>query len=302
MPQKNQVFTIHRSYKACVAGDKKHGMSAVRIGIVAPGSRIDAALAARVTKLASEHYGDRATLCFHPQCFLAAGHFAGDDKARASAFLDFANDPEIDAVWIARGGYGACRILRHVLDRLAPGAMGKTYLGYSDAGSLLAALYGRGAMGVAHGPMPADILREGGEAAVLRALAWLVEGARTTLEPSLTETTLAAAFNLTILSHLLGTPWEPDLANHVIMLEEVSEHLYRIDRALWQVTNNPGIRRCAGLRLGRVSAVPPNDPDFGERPEQIIRHWCAESGISWLGSADIGHDVDNKIVPFGVIL
>jgi muramoyltetrapeptide carboxypeptidase len=302
MPQKNQVFSISGSYKACVARDKKHSMQTVKIGIVATGSRIDEPLAARVTKLAGEHYGDRAVLRFHPQCFLAAGHFAGDDEARASAFLDFANDPKIDAVWIARGGYGACRILPRVLDRLAPAAMGKTYLGYSDAGSLLAALYGRGAPGVAHGPMPVDILREGGETAVLRALGWLVERAVATLEPSLTETTFAAAFNLTILSHLLGTPWEPNLANHVIMIEEVSEHLYRIDRALWQVTNNLGIRRCAGIRLGRVSDVPSNDPDFGQTPEQIIRYWCAESGIPWLGPADIGHDIANKIVPFGVVL
>jgi muramoyltetrapeptide carboxypeptidase len=302
MPQKNQDFSIAGSYKAWTACDKKYGMRTVKIGIVATGSRIDAALAARVTKLAGEHYGDRAALLFHPQCFLAAGHFAGDDDARANAFLDFANDPKIDAVWIARGGYGACRIVPRVLDRLAPAAMGKTYLGYSDAGSLLAALYGRGATNATHGPMPADILREGGEAAVLRALAWLVERTPSALESSLTGTTRVAAFNLTILSHLLGTPFEPDLANHVIMLEEVSEHLYRIDRALWQVTNNRGIRRCTGLRLGRVSAVPPNDPDFGQTPEEIIRHWCAESGIPWLGPADIGHDIDNKIVPFGMVL
>ncbi|HEX4160416.1 MAG TPA: LD-carboxypeptidase [Rhizomicrobium sp.] len=277
-------------------------MSTVKIGIVAPGSRIDAGVAARVMKLADDHYSGRSELRFHPQCFLAAGHFAGDDEARASAFLDFANDPELDAVWIARGGYGACRIVRRVLDGLAPLAMGKTYLGYSDAGSLLASLYGRGATGAVHGPMPADILREGGEAAVLRALAWLVERAPSVLEPSIAETTLMAAFNLTILSHLLGTPYEPDLAHHVIMLEEVSEHLYRIDRALWQVTSNPGIRKCAGLRLGRVSAVPSNNPEFGQTVEEIVRHWCAESGIPWLGQADIGHDIENKIVPFGMVL
>jgi muramoyltetrapeptide carboxypeptidase len=253
-----------------------------------------------VTNLANAHYAGRAELRIHPQCFLSWGHFAGDDDSRADAFVEIANDPGFDAVWIARGGYGACRILSRVLDRLAPEAMGKTYLGYSDAGSLLAALYGRGAVSVAHGPMPADILRDGGDVAVLRALSWLVDRAPSALEPSVAPATLAVAFNLTILSHLLGTPYEPDLANHVIMIEDVSEHLYRIDRALWHVTSNPGIRNCAGLRLGRVSAAPPNDPEFGQTPEEIARHWCAESGIPWLGPADIGHDVDNKIVPFGV--
>lgn len=273
----------------------------VRIGIVAPGSRIDAALAERVRALAAQRHGGRAELSFHPQCFLASGHFAGDDAARAEAFLEFANDPGIDAVWIARGGYGSCRIVPRVLERLAPAATGKTYLGYSDAGSLLAALYGRGLTGVAHGPMPADILRENGEVAVGRALAWLVDRDPSALEPSFDGTAPAAAFNLTILSHLLGTPFEPDFANHVLMIEEVSEPLYRIDRALCQVTRNPAIRKAAGLRLGRVSAVPPNDPDFGQTPEKIVRHWCADSGIAYLGRADIGHDIANKIVPFGVV-
>ncbi|MGH6878096.1 MAG: LD-carboxypeptidase [Rhizomicrobium sp.] len=277
-------------------------MGAVRIGVVAPGSRIDAALAERVTQFAAELYDGRAELHFHPQCFLSAGHFAGDDAARANAFLDLANDRQIDAVWIARGGYGACRIVPRVLAGLAPAAMGKIYLGYSDAGSLFAALYGRGATGVAHGPMAADVLREGGEAAVARALSWLVERAPAALETSVTATTLTAAFNLTIFSHLLGTPYEPDLAHHVIMFEEVSEHLYRIDRAFCQITGNPGIRRAAGLRLGRVSAVPSNDPEFGQTPEEIIRHWCAQSGIPYLGRADIGHDIDNKVVPFGIIM
>ncbi len=266
---------------------------------MAPGSRIDAALAARVTRLASELFRGRVELVFHPQCFLSSGHFAGDDETRAAAFLEFANDPGVDAVWIARGGYGACRILSRVLDALAPAAMGKTYLGYSDAGSLLGAIYGRGATAVAHGPMPADILRAGGETAVARSLAWLVERAPASLETSVKGTELTAAFNLTILAHLMGTPYEPDLAHHVIMLEDVSEHLYRIDRALFQVTSNLGIRKAAGLKLGRMSDIPPNDPPFGRTPEEILRHWCERSGIAYRGMADIGHDIDNKVVPFG---
>lgn len=273
----------------------------VRIGIVAPGSRIDAGLADRVRALAGERYGRQVDLRFHRQCFLACGHFAGNDAERAAAFLEFANHPDIDAVWIARGGYGACRIVPHVLDRLERAAANKAYLGYSDAGALLSALYGRGFTRVAHGPMPADILRDGGDFAVGRALAWLVECDRSALEPSLDGSAPAAAFNLTILSHLLGTPFEPALTDHVLMIEDVSEHLYRIDRALCQLTRNVGIEKISGMRLGRVSAVPPNDPDFGETPEDIVRHWCAQSGIPYLGRADIGHDIENKVVPFGVV-
>src|SRR2546423_40590 len=144
-------------------------MNTVRIGVAAPGSRVDEALAARITQLAQAQYGARIELRFHPQCFLSWGHFAGTDEARASACLELANDANLDAVWLARGGYGACRIVPRVLQGLTAVAAEKTYLGYSDAGALLSALYGRGFKRVAHGPMPADILREAGGTAVSRA-------------------------------------------------------------------------------------------------------------------------------------
>jgi len=87
----------------------------------------------------------------------------------------------------------------------------------------------------------------------------------------------------------------------VLMLEEVSEYMYRIDRSLFHVTSNPAVRRVAGIRLGRCSAVPPNDPDFAQNEVEVVRHWCAVSGIPYLGRADIGHDAGNKIVPFGAL-
>ncbi len=267
----------------------------VRIGVVAPASRIDVSVADRVAALGRRLYPDHSPeIVFHPQCFLSSGHFAGDDEARARAFLEVANDDSFDALWFARGGYGACRLGEPLLPALTAAAREKTYLGYSDAGFLLAGLYRQGFPGVTHGPMPADINRPGGETAVARALAFLVDGAA-----DRPESAPAAAFNITILSHLLGTPFEPDLSGHVLMLEEVSEHLYAIDRALFHLTSTPSIRRVAGIKLGRCSDIPPNQPDFGQNAEEIARHWCAVSGIPYLGRADIGHDIDNKVVPFG---
>jgi muramoyltetrapeptide carboxypeptidase len=186
-----------------------------------------------------------------------------------------------------------------VLAGLAPAARAKTYLGYSDAGALLAGLYRAGFPHLAHGPVAQDILRDGGDAAIARALGWLIDRAPETLEPSLGDGRKAAAFNLTVFSLLLGTALEPDLTDHVLMLEEVSEAMYRIDRSFFHVTSNPSVRRVAGIRLGRCSAVPPNDPDFGMTEEAVARFWCERSGIPWLGRADIGHDPDNRIVPFG---
>ncbi len=276
-----------------------------RIGVVAPASRLEPETARKVAALASSFYPGRAEIVFHPQCFLSSGHFAGDDATRAEAFLEFANDPHFDALWFARGGYGSGRIVDPVLKGLTVSAAEKTYLGYSDGGFLLAALYQAGFQHVAHGPIPADLNREGdhgmrgGEEAISRSLRFLMERASDTLEPSLSSALPAAAFNITILSGIIGTPLQPDLTGHVLMLEDVSEHMYAIDRALFHITSNPLIRKIAGIRMGRCSAVPKNDPPFGQNEEQIARHWCAISGIPYLGRADIGHDVANKIVPFG---
>jgi len=271
-----------------------------RIGVVAPGSRIAPEVAERVPALARSLYPDKTPeIVFHPQCFAAHGHFAGDDETRAQAFLDIANDKDYDAVWFARGGYGSCRVAEDVVCKLTESSRRKIYVGYSDAGVLLAALYRSGFEAVAHGPVAQDILRDGGDAAVGRALAWMVDRSPEALEPTVSRVNLTAAFNMTVLSQLLGTPLQPDLDGHVLMLEEVGEAMYRIDRSLFHITSNAGIRRVSGVMLGRCIGITPNEPDFGMNEEDIARYWCQRSGIPWLGRADIGHDIDNKIVPFG---
>src|SRR6478672_5547804 len=183
-----------------------------KIAVIAPASRLSADVAARVQTLAAKLYpGGRLEIYFHPQCLESHGHFAGDDATRTQAFLGVATDETYDAVWCARGGYGSCRVAEAVICGLPETARHKAYVGYSDAGTLLAGLYRAGHAAVAHGPMPADILREGGEAAVARALAWLVDAAPETLEPTVGGEQLTVAFNITILSQLLGTPLQPDL-------------------------------------------------------------------------------------------
>src|SRR4051812_17430493 len=100
----------------------------MRIGVVAPASRIDESTAEKVQAVARESFGERVELVFHPQCFLSWGHFAGEDAARADAFVEVANDESFDALWWARGGYGANRIVDSVLPRLNEAARKKLYL------------------------------------------------------------------------------------------------------------------------------------------------------------------------------
>jgi muramoyltetrapeptide carboxypeptidase len=269
-----------------------------RIAICAPSTPFTRDDAERVEALARAEFPALA-LAFHEQCFASAGHFAGPDPARLAAFVECANDPAFDAVWFVRGGYGANRIAMDALPLLEAAAYDKQYLGYSDGGILLAALYRAGIGRSIHAPMPVDLRRENGDLAVRRTLSWL-QGERAGLEPSLHDGTPAVAFNLMTLAMLCGTPLLPDLAGHVVMVEEVAEYHYAVDRLLFHVTSCLAMVGIAGLRLGRVSQVPENDRPFGCDVEDMVRHWCARTGIAYLGPADIGHDIDNKIVPFGL--
>lgn len=270
-----------------------------KIGVVNASSRLDPARGEAIQAWMDAAYpGGEVQLVFHPMAFETHGHFGGDDAVRADAVVEFANDPRLGAVWFARGGYGSCRIAEAVLPRLTAVARKKKYMGYSDAGSLLAILYKAGFPNLAHGPMASDAVRH--DEAAYRALNWFLRNDPASLEPSLlTDPRPAVAFNLSIIDQLVGTALEPDLTGHVLMLEEVSEALYRVDRMMFHLTGQASIRRVAGIRLGRVSDVPPNDPEFGRTPEEIVRFWCEGSGIPYLGAADIGHDGDNKVVPFG---
>lgn len=271
----------------------------MKIGVVAPARGITRELATRVAGLAALTL-PQVDLAFHEQCFAGLGHFAGDDATRAAAFLEVANDPATQAMWFARGGYGADRIVDTVMAGLGPAAAAKRYLGYSDLGFLLGALYARRIGRVAHGPMAGDLGATGrGDAAVVRALGWLA-GAAGEIEPGLAGRP-AAAFNLSILTALIGTPWLPDLTDHVVLIEEVGEPLYRIDRMLFTLAHAAQLKGIAGLRLGGVTDIQPNDPPWsGGDAEALVRHWAGVMGVPYLGRAAVEHGRDNHVVPFGV--
>lgn len=272
----------------------------MRIAIVAPSGRFAPEAADRVIAVAAAAQPD-VELVFHPQCFAQWGHFAGTDQERMAALVEVANDSAFNAVWFARGGYGACRIAADAVAAMSPAARDKMYMGYSDGGYLLAALYRAGFPRLAHAPIPQDVMRDGGAAAIARTLAFAAAGDAAALEPGLNPGVKHAAFNITVLGLLLGTDLEPDLADHVLLLEDVAEHAYRTDRAMFHITGQERLQGLRGIRLGRLSAVPDNDPEFGATGEEIVRHWCARSAIPYLGLADIGHDADNKVVPFGAL-
>lgn len=264
----------------------------MRIAVVAPSCPFKREAAEAVAAIVAVRAD--CELVIHPQCFSQAGHFAGPDAERLAALREVMSDPAVDAVWFARGGYGSNRIAEAVVSDPPAAARSKLFMGYSDGGFLLAALHKAGCE-VAHGPMPSDVLREGGSEAVQRALDWLVRRDAAALEGGLDGPALA--FNLVVLSSLLGTAVEPDFTGRELLVEEVDEEHYRVDRFLFHVTGQAAIRKVRRLRLGRCH-LKANDRSFGIDEEAIVRDWCARSGLAYGGRADIGHDAANKVVPF----
>lgn len=265
----------------------------MRIAVVAPSCTLSRDAAGQLERMV-EARGD-CTVAIHPQCFATSGHFAGSDSERLAALREVMAHPDVDAVWFARGGYGSNRIASAAVADLPEAARSKLYCGYSDAGFLHAALDKAGCKAV-WGPMPQDLVREGGEAAVTRMLDWLVARTRTSLEPALDGP--AMAFNLTVLSSLIGTSLEPDFHGVDLLIEDVGEHHYRLDRTMFHLTESANIRSVRQIRLGRVSDIPANHPEFGAEDVEIVTDWCARAGIAFGGRADIGHDSANKVVPF----
>ncbi len=265
------------------------------IAVCAPATPLLREYADAVSALAAAEFPG-IELHFHDQCFAEDGHFAGNDATRLAALLDCANDARFDAVWFAKGGYGSNRIAGDFLGKVGPDARKKAYLGYSDCGTLLGALYRAGVGKPVHAPMPVDIMRDGGSDAIRRVLAWF-SGDDSGLEAGLTGAP-AAAFNLYTLAMLVGTDLMPSLSGHEVLIEEVGEYEYAIDRLLFHVSQH--LHDIAGLRLGEVSAVPENDRPFRATVEEIARYWCEKHAIAYLGRAAIGHSSANRIVPFGL--
>ncbi|MEE3325952.1 MAG: LD-carboxypeptidase [Myxococcota bacterium] len=229
------------------------------------------------------------------------GYLAGTDERRAAELTGFVEDPEIAAIVCARGGYGSARIL----DRLDPAVFRrarKPLVGYSDITTMLLWQQRRaGLMGI-HGPM---LERKGGipaEAgrALVRALTGT--GAPVRLEgrslvPGWAEGRLTGG-SLTLVTASLGTPWEVDTRGAILMLEEVSEPPYRIDRQLQQLRAAGKLDAVVGVGLGEMVNCGDErhpEPDL----KSILKEILAPLGVPVVSQLPFGHGGTNFCWPVG---
>ncbi len=229
------------------------------------------------------------------------GYLAGSDERRAREFMEFVRDPDVDAIVCARGGYGCHRIVDR-LDATAVREAAKPLVGYSDVTTLL--LWQRkhaGLLGI-HGPMLEKQQSLEGEngSALVRALQGsgpLPRYAGRTLVPGWSEGRLVGG-SLTVCVASLGTPWELDTRGAILMLEDVTELPYRLDRMLQQLRAAGKLKDIAGIGLG----------DFKDCEDERYPEWTTERlflevfgslGVPVVMDLPFGHGGQNRPWPFG---
>jgi muramoyltetrapeptide carboxypeptidase len=223
------------------------------------------------------------------------GYLAGDDERRATELMELILDPSVAAIICARGGYGSSRIIGR-LDPVAVRKARKPLVGYSDITTLL--LWQRrvaGLMGI-HGPMleRRDPLAPEVATSLSRALTGTGPSTRLpgkSLAGGWAEGRLIGG-SLSLVAASLGTPWEIDTRESILLIEDVGEPTYRIDRLLQQLLHAGKLDAAVGVGVGSTQDCEDDRyPDLGV--EDVLREFLEPLGVPVITELPFGHGEDN---------
>jgi muramoyltetrapeptide carboxypeptidase len=234
-------------------------------------------------------------------------YLAGGDEARRFDLQRMIDDPDIRAIFCARGGYGSQRLVP-LLDLSALVERPKVIVGYSDVTALLTAAVGAGIVAV-HGPMVADDIARGLSHRSEEQLHAVLMDASHLWEveiPSVIRPGRAAGRLLggclSVLVATLGTPWAPETDGAILFLEDVHEAPYRLDRLLTQLKQSGKLDRVAGVVFGEFSGCA---PAHGTDALEVVRACCADLPCPVGFGLPAGHGTggigcENLALPLGV--
>lgn len=237
---------------------------------------------------------------FSESLFQQNTYLAGTDRERAETLNLYFKNPDIRAIICARGGYGAMRMLPYLdFERIRQNP--RILVGFSDVTALLAAVYRRCDLVVFHGPMIASLpeISKTSRQSFIQALTSDVPmtvrfSSAKVLHPGNAFGPLFAG-NLTTLSHLLKTPYEPCLDGHILAIEDIHEALYRIDRMITQMIMAGYLDNIRGLILGRFDHCGDN-----HALHRFFLEAFRDRNIPILAECGIGHGQENVTIPIGV--
>ena len=227
-------------------------------------------------------------------------YLAGNDQARLSDLHAMFKDRNIQAIFCARGGYGTMRLLPEInYDLILDNP--KILIGYSDVTALLSAIFKKTGLTVFHGPMVQGFADLHGTTRkhlfqLLSSKCSTVsgKGQARTLFPGKAAGRLMGG-NMTLLCHLLGTPYMPDLRNSLLFIEDRGEPLYRIDRMLTHMDLSGRLRHISGLIAGRFEQC-----GDGGAIDRLLKERLAHLKIPILTNFPVGHGSGNLAWPLGI--
>ncbi len=273
-----------------------------RVALVAPAGPLRNPRALQVATEQARSFGWEPVPGAHADAEL--GYLAGRDAERLHDLNAALRDDTIDGIWCLRGGYGAMRLL-DALDVDALRARPRTLIGYSDITALHAALGSAADVVTFHAPHAGTRLspfsRDSLERAVVaqRDSCGDAAGART-IRSGRARGRLVGG-NLALLASLCGTRFAPDYDNAILILEDIGEPTYRIDRMLRQLALAGALSRVAGIAYGQFTDGPePGDPNSCPL-DDVLREAADIAGVPALAGIPLGHIDDQWTFPLGAM-
>jgi muramoyltetrapeptide carboxypeptidase len=269
-----------------------------RVAVVSPSGVHDPARLAASVALA-EGWGLSFALGWHHEA--RHRYTAGTPAERAADLAWALTAPDVDAVWFTRGGYGTAHLLDALpLDRLDD----RPVIGFSDATALFTAMWGRRRGRAVHGPVLHSLAdhADADSQEALRAL--LLDGVRPPLPgrrlagPDVPVTAPVVGGNLCVLASAAGTPWALDARGCIVLLEEIGERPYRVDRLVTQLRQSGALDGCVGVALGDFLA-PRHPADEALDMDEILADLLEPLGVPVVGGLPVGHGARNRAVVLG---
>ncbi|MFN8352904.1 MAG: LD-carboxypeptidase [Spirosomataceae bacterium] len=236
---------------------------------------------------------------------VASGYFqfAGTDEVRRHDFQQFLDNPNVRAIFSARGGYGSSRILDD-LDFSGFLQHPQWLVGFSDITAVHAHVHNLGVMSI-HGPMPKSFTQEGGELALETLQKALfgeplrVEVAPHPLNRLGTATAPMIGGNLCLLAHLIGSKSDVSTDGKILFLEDVGEKVYNLDRMMLQLRRAGKLSNLAGLLVGQFTDLADYDTPFGKTAWEIVAEHTAAYSYPVCYDFPVGHVPDNRAIVCG---
>lgn len=256
-----------------------------------------------MAKALLESWGLKVVIGKH--VFNQANHFAGTDNERCEDFQEALDNPNIKAIWAARGGYGTVRILDK-LDYTTFLKAPKWVIGYSDITALHNQINTLGVESL-HALMAVSLAEEPSEIKTSIAtfkstlfgnpLAYTLKGSKHNKTGASSGQLVGG--NLTLLHTMLGSDTSLDMTGKILFIEEIGEYAYHIDRMLQSLKRAGYFENCKGIVVGDMSKIRKNTTPWGKPIQQLILDVVAEYDFPVAFNMPAGHENDNRTLILG---